>query len=302
MRRCRPRGWAIDPTEPLGPVQSMVAAFQRSISPEVSVAAFFDRPFMWVAVTRDPGRFAVAPWLGVLYEPASRLWPVVFEESPTPLLAVEAGRLDDPPHPDPVLVTGLANVPAAVEALTGPVLRHGVGYGERYASIDELVAGLRADQGWGPQFLPVVLAAAGHPEEARNALDALGPRGQAGEDRLDREAAERLQRWLDEGAPLPTPSPRPVTKRSYFLCEHDEHSGCPHVLFSTAMELLPSGVRMVHPEPPELDFSLCQWCVMPTAHSPVSRTAWPGQTAVRATRPSRCAPGPNNNYRPATRG
>jgi hypothetical protein len=254
-------GWVVDPTEPLGAGQSMVAAFQRSITSEVAVAAFFDRPFIWVAATRDPARFSLVAWLGVLYEPASRLWPVVFEEPPTPMLAVEAGRLDDPPHPDPVLVTGLGNVPAAVDALTGPVLRHGVGYGERYASIDQLVAGLRADQGWGPQFLPVVLAAAGHPDEARHALDALGSRGQAGEDRLDREAAGRLQHWLDEGAPLPdTITTPPVAKRSYFLCEHDEHSECPHVLFSTAMELLPSGVRMVHPEPPELDFSLCQ-CV-----------------------------------------
>ncbi len=214
---------------------------------------------MWVAATRDPGRFAVVAWLGVLYEPASRLWPVVFNEPPTPLLAVEAGRLDNLPYPDPVLVASLDNVPAAVEAPTGPVLRHGVGYGERYASMDQLVGGLRPDQGWGPQFLPVVLAAAGHPEEARHALDALGPRRQAGEDRLDREAATRLQHWIDEGDPLPdTATIPPVVKRSYFLCEHDVHSGCPHVLFTTAMQLLPSGVRMVHPEPPELDFSLCQ--------------------------------------------
>ena len=279
-------GWAVDPTEPLGPGQSMVAAFQRSISPEVAVAAFFDRPFMWVAATSDPGRFAVGPWLGVLYEPASKLWPMVFEEPPTPLLAVEAGRLDDPPHPDPVLVTGLGNVPAAVEALTGPVLRHGVRYGERYASLEQLVAGLRADQGWGPQFLPVVLAAAGQPEEARNALDALGPRSQAGEDRLGREAAGRLQRWLDEGAPLPdTITTPPVTKRSYFLCQHDEHSGCPHVLFTTAMELLPSGVRMVHPEPPELDFSLCQ-CVCHADCSLAGQTenvGWPDRCSCNGT-------------------
>jgi hypothetical protein len=285
-------GWVVDPAEPLGPGQSMVAAFQRSITSEVAVAAFFDRPFMWVAATRDPGRFAVAPWLGVLHEPASRLWPVVFEEPPTPLLAVEAGRLDDPPHPDPILVTGLGNVPAAVEALTRPVLRHGIGYGERYASIDQLVAGLRADQGWGPQFLPVVLAAADRPDEARHALDALGPRGGAGEDRLDRDAAGRLQRWLDEGAPLPdTITTTPVTKRSHFLCEHAEHSGCPHVLFTTAMDLLPSGVRMVHPEPPLLDFRLCQ-CVCHADCSLAGRAesvGWPDGCSCNATLRMRAA-------------
>jgi hypothetical protein len=102
---------------------------------------------------------AVVAWLGLLYDPASRLWPLVFEEPLMPLLAVEAGKLDEPPHTDPVLVTGLADVPEAVDALTRPVLRLGPAYLQRYASIDELVAGLQADEGWGPQFLPVVLAA-----------------------------------------------------------------------------------------------------------------------------------------------
>jgi hypothetical protein len=82
-------GWMVDPTEPVGAGKSMVAAFQRPISEEFAVAAFFDQPFMMVAA-RDYGRLTVGAWLGLLYDPASRLWPLVFEEPPAPLLAVEA--------------------------------------------------------------------------------------------------------------------------------------------------------------------------------------------------------------------
>jgi hypothetical protein len=44
----------------------------------------------------------------------------------------------------------------------------------------------------------------------------------------------------------------------YFQCEDDDHSGCPHVQFTTAIQVLPAGVRMVYPGQPELDFTLCQ--------------------------------------------
>src|SRR5262245_29319259 len=43
-----------------------------------------------------------------------------------------------------------------------------------------------------------------------------------------------------------------------FLCRKGDHSGCPHLPFETAIQLLPVAGRLVVSGPPELDFTLCR--------------------------------------------
>src|SRR5438067_392811 len=119
-------GWSVDAAEDTAPGGFTLGAFRLPIGPEFSVAVRFD--------LRSPsgpdGRLPleVDGTVGVSYERAYRLWPVV-QDSEGFELAVDLGELVDPDssEADDVMIIEIsdsADVGAAAEQLTTPVLTH----------------------------------------------------------------------------------------------------------------------------------------------------------------------------------
>jgi hypothetical protein len=109
----------------------------------------------------------------------------------------------------------LGEVDRAVDQLVNPVLDRAVDWAEPFASVGALLAALRTsdDDGVKSMEIPVVLAAAGRSDEARQALtDALLSHRDPADKRYMDGFVARFQAWLASGAqPTPPDEPDPST-------------------------------------------------------------------------------------------
>jgi len=102
----------------------------------------------------------------------------------------------------------LDEVDRAVDQLVTPVLDRAVDWAEPFASVEALLAALRTSDDHDVKWMdiPVVLAAAGRSDEARQALaDALLLRRDAADERYMDRFAARFQTWAASGAPCSPP-------------------------------------------------------------------------------------------------
>lgn len=211
-RRFTAEGWVVDPARYTEPGQLYVAAFRRPIATDYAIAANF-RSNEWGAERE----LEVPAGIGVSYEPAYRLWPVVFVteflEHAVPLSHFR-GRADD----SDVRLSRPSEVEGAAEMLVEPIFEHGIEWASQYTSVEAL---LEANRGQTdpyslrePLVVPVILAGAGRLEEARSALDDYLASGRARvRTREYKNFAYRLNNWIDAGGVLPDPPTEPFGER-----------------------------------------------------------------------------------------
>jgi hypothetical protein len=108
----------------------------------------------------------------------------------------------------------------AAAELIAPVLAYAVPYAERYVDLDALIAEVQSDPaeyGWQAEAVPLLLAAAGRFDEARQRLAEYMTSGRtevAGDEH--RRFAYQLNRWLDAGGVLPDPPTGPLGGQPVF--------------------------------------------------------------------------------------
>jgi len=217
--RLRPAGWVEDPAYDTEPGSGDVGAFRYPLRDEFAATAQFRRTLS--PRSQIDWFLEVSGEVGVSYLPAYRLWPVVGEYERAEL-EIDVGTLLGRSYRDGVAaMRGPDDVPAAADALAGPVLGAAVPWAERHASVDAILEETRAHPPslhWELQLVPVMLAASGRHREARAALAgylALG--GEEVDTRQIRGFSYQLRRWLDEGGVLPDPPDRPVGSRHHDL-------------------------------------------------------------------------------------
>jgi hypothetical protein len=214
IKQMVPAGWAVDVAQDTGSGGPLVAAFRRPISPDFAATAEF--------VTTSFGPPGKAPCVevvatvGVSFEPAYRLWPVVCDRD-TSDLTTEVGALLNPPTDWGVSLSRAADAPVAARDLVAPVLEHALPYANRFADVDALIAENRSDPdefGWQAEVVPLLLAAAGRSDEARRSLAGYLASGREEvASNQYRRFAYQLNRWLDAGSALPAPPTGPVGSR-----------------------------------------------------------------------------------------
>jgi len=203
-------GWVVDLAEDTEPGGWMVGAFRVPIGEEFAAAVQFE--------LSTPSRYSHLPLevtgvVGVSYERAYRLWPVVWDGEQYEL-AVELADLVDATPPLTAKVSTPSDVRRAVTLLARPVLAHAVEWAGRYATVDAVLDACQHDPIFADRqrmVVPVVLAAAGRHDEARSALASyFAVQDPRTEGREYRRFAYQLNRWLDSGAELPPPPRGPV--------------------------------------------------------------------------------------------
>ncbi|MHB1445028.1 MAG: hypothetical protein ACYCTI_04580 [Acidimicrobiales bacterium] len=205
-------GWDIDPTHDASGASFWLGAFRRPIGHDFSVTAQF------IQCAPEGEGLAVFVHIGVSYEPAYRLWPLLLERERDELstsleeLAGSSERIE---------IAKPGQVGSAVASLVQVASELGPAWATRYADLDALLEAIRSsDDADGAEVVPVVLAASGRLEEARRALadyEAGGDPGTA--EREYQRLAYQLRRWMDSGAALPEaptarvgPSPRAASE------------------------------------------------------------------------------------------
>lgn len=206
-------GWLTDPAADTSFEEGMVASFRRSVAEEFSVTA----SFVWLG---DFPPLEVLPAVGLSYHRSYRAWPSLIGATRPELYATYgvdgdvitgvAGGLDVA-TPAGVELWELQEVDRAVDVLGRPVLESAVSWAAPLASLDALLDALQRDveSGFEVAIAPVVLAAAGRIEEARQAMAAaLRADNRALEDYA--EFLAKFTTWLDSGAMLPDPPASPL--------------------------------------------------------------------------------------------
>jgi hypothetical protein len=196
-------GWNADPTANLGTSDGVVGLFRYRLNHEFAVTA-------WFAWLGDLPPLQVDTAVGVSYQRSYRVWPYLLNGYPHSELRVGADDLGQ----DSAFVKlwELNEVDWAVEQLVAPVLDRAVAWAEPFASVEALLAALRSSNEDDAQSMdiPVVLAAAGRSDEARQALaDALLSQGDAANNLYMDRFAARFRAWLASGAPASPPDDAP---------------------------------------------------------------------------------------------
>jgi hypothetical protein len=196
-------GWHADPTAILGTGDGVVGHFRHPLNDDFAATACF----AWLG---DFPPLKVDTAVGVSYQRTYHVWPYLLNGYPCSELRVGAEDLGQVSRY--VELWEQDEVDRAVDQLVTPVLDHAVDWAAPFASVEALLAALRTsdDDVVRSMEIPVVLAAAGRSEEARQALaDALLlPRDSADERYMDRFAA-RFRDWLASGAPASPPDSAP---------------------------------------------------------------------------------------------
>jgi hypothetical protein len=199
-------GWFPDPAADTGSGDGVVGSFRRPVNDDFAVTA-------WFAWLGDYPPLQVDTVVGVSYEKTYPVWPMLFEQTHSELkLGVDG--LGHRPHP--VELWDLDEVSRAVDQLVAPVLDSAIEWAEPFVSLDTFLAGLAAsnDEMVELSDIPVVLAAAGRVEDARQAFaDALVAHRAEASETYWKEFAARFTAWLASGAVVPDrPSEPPVSE------------------------------------------------------------------------------------------
>jgi hypothetical protein len=142
--------------------------------------------------------------VGVSYEPSYRLWPLLVGRNRSEL-RLDVGDLVGVTEYQ-VELWEIEEVEGAVDRLVTPVLEHGVSWAKPFASVDALIEVLsgRGEDTAELEDIPVVLAAAGRVEEARQAIArALAAHRSVAQEAYSQEFVRKFVDWLDSGAVVP---------------------------------------------------------------------------------------------------
>lgn len=212
-RRFVAAGWAIDPAQYTEPGQPRVATFRRQFADDFFASADYLSDELG---SLQDSELAVRGFMGVSYEPAYRLWPLLCDIEQSDY---EIHVSDFLGHSDmwDVRISGASGVPRAAETLATPILEHGVEWASQYTSVEALLEAIRSDPDWvysESKVIPVILAGTGRLEEARSALETYVISDREEVHTKDyKNFAYRLNRWLDAGGVLPDRPTEPLGER-----------------------------------------------------------------------------------------
>lgn len=208
------QGWAIDVAEHTEPGQILVAAFRRAIATDFSITAHF-RSNEWGSPRET--ELAIKGAVGVSFEPAYRLWPVVWTEEIWEL-GVPLSRFRSRSGSWDVWLPGPSDVGSVAEALVTPIFEQGIEWASQYTSVEALLEANRGENRRHflveSKVVPVILAGAGRLEEARDSLDAYLASGREEVRTAEyQDFVNRLNSWIDAGGVLPDAPTKPVKER-----------------------------------------------------------------------------------------
>jgi hypothetical protein len=195
-------GWHADPTAVLGTADGVVGRFRHPLNEDFAATA----RFAWLG---DTPPLQVDTAVGVSYRRSYRVWPYLLRGYPHSELRVGVEDLGQ--ASGFVELWELDEVDRAVDQLIAPVLDRALGWAGPFASFDSLLSTLRTSDNAEAHLMdiPVLLAAGGRLDEARQALtDALASHREEAEDLLMNDFALRFEVWLAGGTP-PTPPGEP---------------------------------------------------------------------------------------------
>jgi hypothetical protein len=192
-------GWHTDPTANLGIEDGVVGLFRHPLNDDFAVTA-------WFAWLGDVPPLKVDAVVGVSYERSYRVWPYLLRGYPHSEFRVGA---QDLVQASPfVELWELDEADRAVSQLVQPVLDRAIAWAEPFASTETLLAALRTwtDADVELMDIPVILAASGRIEEARQAIaTAMAAHQKQSRELLINDFKLRFDMWVSAGAP---PAPR----------------------------------------------------------------------------------------------
>jgi hypothetical protein len=201
--------WSPDPAEDTSIADGgVVGSFRHLLNENFAVTA-------WFAWLGDYPPLQVDTVVAVSYERSYPLWPMLIQQAHSEV-KIGVDGLGHGPHP--VELWGLDEVSRAVDQLVAPVLESAVGWAEPFASLDALLAALAASNDAMVELadIPVVLAAAGRPEDARQAFaDALVTHRTEASETYWKDFAARFTAWLASGAIPPDRPCGPPSSKAY---------------------------------------------------------------------------------------
>jgi hypothetical protein len=193
--------WTPDPAVDTSTADGVVGSSRRPLNEDFAVTA----RFAWFPAGGSLPPIQVDTVVGVSYERSYRVWPMLLGRSHTEL-RVNIARLGA--DREPVTVWDLARIEEAAGYLVAPVLTDAVAWAEPFASVEALLAAISSsgDDTADLADIPVVLAAAGRLDEARQALTSALPAHRSDlRWRHWQDFVAKFTAWLDAGGAVPDP-------------------------------------------------------------------------------------------------
>jgi hypothetical protein len=191
--------WRSDPEADTGFEDGVVGSFRYRVSDDFTATT-------WFAWLGEYPPLQVDTVIGLTYEPLYRLWPALLGRSYSELRVGLDEVTAEPAYP--VELWEPNQVPLAVDQLVGPVLEHVVAWATPLASLDARLGSLQEipdspDESVALAGIPVVLAASGRIDEARQALaSALAQHPSDATTRYWQSFVEKFTEWIESGAVL----------------------------------------------------------------------------------------------------
>lgn len=204
-------GWSVDLARRVRPVGHDLPSFRHPVEGGFTATVEFMLVGPWVD---DDPPVKVAAQVGVDYEPAYCLAPLVLGRESYSEWDTDLGDLLDPPEELVVPMSSESDTDEVARRLVEPVLAHALDYVRTHASIDDMLDAARSDPDMFHleiEQVPLLLAVAGRHDEARAALTRYRATDEwtVAQPKY-RRFARQLTLWMDAGAVLPDPPISPV--------------------------------------------------------------------------------------------
>jgi hypothetical protein len=204
-------GWSVDLARRVRSVGHDLPSFRHPVEGGFTATVEFMLVGPWEV--GDPP-VKVAAQVGVDYEPAYCLAPLVLGRESYSECDIDLGDLLEPPSDLVVTMSSVSEADDVARRLVEPVLAHALDYARTHASIEDMLDAARSNQDMFHleiEQVPLLLAVAGQHDEARDALAHY----RAADERIVgqpeyRRFARQLTLWMDAGAVLPDPPISPV--------------------------------------------------------------------------------------------
>jgi hypothetical protein len=204
-------GWSVDLARRVRPAGHDLPSFRHPVEGGFTATVEFMLVGRWE--DGDPP-VKVAAQVGVDYEPAYCLAPLVLDRESYSECDTDLGDLLEPPGDLTVTMSSVSDADDVAHRLVEPVLAHALDYARTHASIEGMLDAARSD----PEMfhleieqVPLLLAAAGRYDEARDALTGYRAADDWSVAQPEyRRFARQLTLWMDAGGVLPDPPTSPV--------------------------------------------------------------------------------------------
>jgi hypothetical protein len=204
-------GWSVDLARRVHPVGHDLPSFRHPVEGGFTATVEFMLIGSWEV--GDPP-VKVAAEVGVDYEPAYYLAPLVLGRESYSECETDLGDLLEPPEELVGSMSRVSDADDAARRLVVPVVAHALDYARTHASIDDMVDAARAEPDMFHleiEQVPLLLAVAGRHDEARDALTRYRATDEPEVAQPEyRRFARQLTLWMDAGAVLPDPPTSPV--------------------------------------------------------------------------------------------